>query len=233
MIQYLTDNKDWLTLVVSIVVGFCTVVATGVNAYLVYRQNEIYREQKSLQEKQNQPVFSISTHLEQDLDDGKYGTEIVTIHNVGYTTSQPCNVKVKAFIKITKAEGAERDSLYFPIEDYFNVASNGDTGDNEVFYAKGSGSNRKYSEIYYAAIEASNAVKPNCYYFIDKVLLTKVEYSDIYQKEHILYYRDNETISQETYEDLCSHAVDDYRISSIMTISFPAIKEIIDNLKKN
>ena len=63
MIQYLTDNKDWLTLVVSIVVGFCTVVATGVNAYLVYRQNEIYREQKSLQEKQNQPVFSISTHL--------------------------------------------------------------------------------------------------------------------------------------------------------------------------
>lgn len=107
MIQYLAENKDWLTLVVSIVVGVATIISTGVNAYLVYKQNEIYKEQTALQVKQNQPVFSISTHLEQDLDDGKYGTEIVTIHNVGHTTSQPCNVKVKAFIKITKAEGAE------------------------------------------------------------------------------------------------------------------------------
>lgn len=231
MIQYLTENKDWLTLVVSILVGVATIIATGVNAYLIYKQNEIYKGQTVLQEKQNQPVFSISTTLEQDLDDGKYGTDIVTIHNVGQTTSQPCDVKIKTFVKITKAEGTERDSLYFPVEDYFNVVSNGNIGDNEVFYAKGSGSNRKYSEIYYAAIEASKAIKPNCYYFVDKVMLTKIEYSDIYHKEHVLYYRDKETISQKTYENMCSQAVDDYRISSIMTISFPAIKEIIDNLK--
>ena len=76
MIDYLTHNKDWLTLVVSIVVGVATVIATCVNAYLVYKQNEIYKEQTALQVRQNQPVFSISKQLEQDLDDGKYGTEI-------------------------------------------------------------------------------------------------------------------------------------------------------------
>lgn len=231
MKQWLIDNMEWLTLIVSIVVGFATIVATGVNAFLIYKQNEIYKEQNALQEKQNQPVFSISTHSEQDLDDGKYGTEIVTIHNVGQTTSQPCNVDIKAFIKITKAEGTKRDSLYFMIEDYFNVVSNGETGDSEVFYAKGNGSNRKYAEIYCAAIEASKSLKANCYYFIDKVLLTKISYSDIYHKEHTFYYRGKETISQDMYENICSQAVDNYSINSIMTISFSTMKEKIDNLK--
>ena len=232
MIQYLAENKDWLTLVVSIVVGVATIISTGVNAYLVYKQNEIYKEQTALQVKQNQPVFSISTSLEQDLDDGKYGTEVVTIRNVGKTTSQPCNVKIRAFVKLTKVVGGERDSLYFQIEDYFNVVSNGNTGDNEVFYAKGNSSNRRYAELYYAAIEASKTVKPHCYYFIDKLMLTKIEYTDIFQKEHVRYFMDKAEITQEIYENMFSNSIDDYRYSSIMTISFSDIKDVIDNLKR-
>jgi hypothetical protein len=232
MIDYLTHNKDWLTLVVSIVVGVATVIATCVNAYLVSKQNEIYQEQTALQKKQNQPVFSFSTQLEQDLDDGKYGTEVLTIRNVGQTTSQPCQVKVNVYFKITKSVGADRDSLYFQIEDYFNVASNGDTGDNEVYYAKGCGSNRKYAELYYAAIEESKKEESNCYFFIDKFTITKIEYCDIYNKEHIRYYMDKAEISKELYNNIVSQAYDDYRFNSLRNISFSGIKTIIDDVHK-
>lgn len=232
MIDYLTHNKDWLTLVVSIVVGVATVIATCVNAYLVYKQNEIYKEQTVLQVRQNQPVFSISKQLEQDLDDGKYGTEIFTIRNVGHTMSQPCEVKVSVFFKITKTKGAQRDSLYFPIEDYFNMASNGNTGDDEVYYAKGSGSNRKYSDIYYAAIEASKETKPDSYYFIDKFILTKIEYSDIFDRKHVRFFMDKGEISKESYDKIVTQGYNDYRYNSLMNISFSAIKNVVDDIHK-
>lgn len=231
MIDYLIRNKEWLTLAVSIVVGLATIIATGVNAYLVREQNKIYKEQLTFQEKQNQPVFSIFFQLERDLDDGKYGTEIIAIRNVGHTTSQPCNVTVETFVKITKTDGIEKDSLYFPIIDYFSVAFNGNTGDNEVYYAIGDGSQRKYCEIYNAAIEASKSTTPNCYYFVNKVVLTKIEYQDIYNKKHELYFEGKKSISQERYDNICSQTVDDYSICSIRTISFPPMKEAIDKLK--
>lgn len=230
MIDYLTNNKDWLTLVVSIVVGVATIIATGVNAWLVYKQNEIYQEQTRLQVSQNQPVFSFSTQLEQDLDDGKYGTEILAIRNVGQTTSQPCQVKTNVYFKITKAAGGERDSLYFQIEDYFNVVSNGDTGESEVYYAKGLGSNRKYAELYYAAVEASKKDESNCYFFVDKFILTKIEYSDIYNNEQVRYYMDKAEISKEKYDDIVSKAYDDYRFNSLRNITFSGIKTIIDDI---
>jgi hypothetical protein len=182
--------------------------------------------------KQNQPIFSISTHVEQDLDDGKYGTEVITIRNVGQTTSQPCKVENKALIKLTKSFEGNRDSLYFQIEDYFNVASNGNTGDNEVYYAKGCGSNRKYSELYFSSLEANKAIKPHCYYFVDKVLLTKIEYTDIYNKDHVRYFMDKTEISHDVYDSILLQCYDDYRFSSLMNLSFPAMKEVIDNLKK-
>lgn len=232
MIDYLTNNKDWLTLVVSIVVGVATIIATGVNAYLVYKQNEIYREQTALQVRQNQPVFSISRQLEQDLDDGKYGTEVLTIRNVGHTMSQPCQVKVSVIFKITKTNGSQRDSLYFSIEDYFTMASYGNTGDNEIYYAKGSGSNRKYSEIYYAAIEASKETKPDGYYFIDKLILTKIEYSDIYDMKHVRFFMNRDGISKEFYDNIVAQSHDDYRYNSLMSISFPAIKKVVDDIHK-
>lgn len=46
MKKYLKKNKDWLTVLVSIVVGFSSILATFVNAYLVNEQNKISLIQK-------------------------------------------------------------------------------------------------------------------------------------------------------------------------------------------
>lgn len=243
MVEYLTNNKDWLTLVVSIIVGFSTIIATFINAFLVYRQNKISLRQKSLQEKQNQPVFRISTRLEHDKSDGIYGTEYIIINNLGHATMEPCDVDVITYFKLRKHQFGQTDILlYFPIRDYFYLSNEGNTGDDEIFFSYGSGNNRKFGELYDAVLQANDSSKHSqstCLFFLDKVILTKIKYKDIYDDEHVRYYINKMAVSDDKYNNIVSQGYTaekdknyDYSLYSINTISFSAMKQVIDGMSK-
>lgn len=148
----LRKNNDWLTLSVSIIIAIATIITSVINRNLVNKQNKISLILMDLQERQNQPVFSISLHTEKDSDDEIKGTEILRISNVGHTTIQPCDVDADVYLMLEKSEGGQKDTLFFPIYDYFTYAVSGNTGDDEIYYAYGHGSLRKFAELYKATI---------------------------------------------------------------------------------
>lgn len=229
IVKEIIKYKEEISVITSLLICMATIVATIVNANLVSNQNEIYKEQMELQKKQNQPVFSISSKYEQDLNDGKYGTELLIIRNVGHIIPQPCDIKTNVLFKITKTNGFEQNSLYFPISHYFNYFTTDNIGDNEIYSAIGKGNNRVFSDIYSAAIEASNVEKDFSYY-IEKQILIKIKYCDIYDKEHTLYFMDQMSIPEETYDNVISKSNNPNCLKNLRNISFPIMKCMVDEL---
>ena len=91
IVKYLLENKDLIALISSILIGFATIIISIISAYYVCQQTKIYREQTNIQKKQNQPIFVVKIWQQQDGDDGKYGTEILEVHNYGSRILK-CNI---------------------------------------------------------------------------------------------------------------------------------------------
>ena len=166
IIDFLSNNEKWLSLIVNVLLGISTFILTIVNLNFVRRQNMISKEQSKLQKDKDQPHFRISLTSEQDADDGKYGTDVLSVINVGKHTLEPCEVNADVFIRLIRSKGVERDTIYAHIGDYFAWAYRGNTGDEEVYYSKSPGGNRKYSEIYLGAINDKGERSNMVYYFI-------------------------------------------------------------------
>lgn len=222
------ENKEFITILVSIVVGVATILTSFVNIYLVYKQNDISKTLTELQHDENQPVFQILTTLELDSDDGKYGTEILTIKNVGGKTSQPSEVSVNVFFRITKSSLSDNVSLNFHILDYFYFNHSGNTGDDEVYYAFLQGNNRKYFDIYNDAISVISNEVPKTFYFIDKIITTKIEYVDIHSHTHTKYYINKKEVEYNKYDEIVKTVNSTQYSETLEKISFEKMKEYID-----
>ena len=227
MIEYLAQNEKWLTLVVSIVVGFSSIIATCVNAYLVCRQNKIAEEQATMQRNLNQPIFRVLTHLERDLDDGKFGSESLTIRNVGMQTLNPCHVDVRVFFRFTSSNGKERDSVFVEAYNYFTYACYGNTGDSEVYSASGPGNNRKYAQLYQEAIQDGKDGKDRVYYFLDKLILTRIEYEDIHADKHIVCFCNSTSLREDDYNRIVNHGEKCPVLPSLDRLTYSDLKKAL------
>lgn len=83
ILDYLARNKDSLSILVSIVVGIATLITSIVSIHVMMSQNRISQEQTDIQKSQIQPIFTIVVHQQQDFDDGKYGTDVLNVRNLG------------------------------------------------------------------------------------------------------------------------------------------------------
>ncbi len=227
MTDFIINNKEWLTILFSFIICLSTLIATVVNFYLVNKQNKISEEQMNLQRDLSQPVFKISTKLEQDLDDGKWGTDILVISNVGHSASQPCDTEVRTFFKLTCSDGINKDSVIASVEDYFNLAYRGNTGDEEVYSAIGQGSNRVYANIYHEALRDGKDGERRKYYFLEKLIMIKIKYVDIHNESHTRYYCNHIMISEDDYNDVIRQNERYHLYFSLKDISYAALKDAL------
>ena len=66
ILDYLSRNKDSLSILVSIVVGIATLITSIVSIHVMMSQNRISQEQTDIQKSQIQPIFTIVVHQQQD-----------------------------------------------------------------------------------------------------------------------------------------------------------------------
>ena len=193
--DYFMTHKDEVQVVFTIVVGIATIITSFVNVYLVKCQLDINKEQTALQKSQNQPIFDILVRQQQDSDDGKYGTDVMEVRNIGSKVKY-CKVESTVFFCLSKHYLSQRDSLYAEIKDYFYATVNSNVGDGLIMQQWCPGNNRIFCEGYNKAIHDSH---DGIHYFYDKVILLKIDYQDILDENHTQYYKDNIQISEEQY----------------------------------
>lgn len=109
--KYLLKNKELVALLSSIFIGGATIITSVISAYFVYQQTKIYREQTDIQKKQNQPIFVTKIWQQQDSNDGKFGTEILEVHNYG-SRFQTCAISTSVFYRLARNKELQNDTIY-------------------------------------------------------------------------------------------------------------------------
>lgn len=225
--KYLLENKEMVALLSSIFIGVATIITSVISAYFVYQQTKIYREQTDIQKKQNQPIFVIKKWLQQDSDDGKYGTEILEVHNYG-TRTQKCVISTSVFYRLARNKELQTDTIYAEVLDYFNSSVIDNSNDTMIKRMWGSGNNRFFAENYMQSIRASK--KGDGLYFLDKIILLEVKYTDILGEKHTLYFDSNNEISEDIYNEYfdVSKKIWNNMAFSLNRISFNKMKKKMD-----
>ena len=226
-VKDLLDNKDLIALISSILIGIATIIISIISAYYVCQQTKIYREQTNIQKKQTQHIFVVKIWQQQDGDDGKYGTEILEVHNYG-SRIQKCAISTSVFYRLVRNKDLQNDTIYAQVLDYFNSSVIDNSNDTMIERMWGTGNNRIFAENYMQAIQVSK--KGDGLYFFDKIILSKITYTDILGEEHTLFFDRNNEISEEIYNGYfdVSRKVWNNIAFSLDKISFNLMKEKMD-----
>lgn len=227
--KYLLKNKELVALLSSIFIGGATIITSVISAYFVYQQTKIYREQTDIQKKQNQPIFVTKIWQQQDSNDGKFGTEILEVHNYG-SRFQTCAISTSVFYRLARNKELQNDTIYAEVSDYFNSSVIDNSNDTMIERMWGTGNNRFFAENYMQAIQTSK--NGDGLYFFDKIILLKIKYTDILGDKHTLYFDSNNEISEEIYNKYfgVSKKVWNNMVFSLHNISFNMMKEKIDDI---
>lgn len=227
IVKYLLENKELIALLSSIFIGTASILTSVFSAYFVYQQTKIYREQTDIQKKQNQPIFVIRIWQQQDSDDGKYGTEILEVHNYGAKILK-CDISTTVFYRLARNKDFKNDTIYAQVLDYFNSSAADNSNDTMVERLWGTGNNRIFAKNYMQAIQVSK--NGDALYFFDKIILSKITYIDILEEKHTLYFDRNNEISEEIYNEYFdnSNKVWNNIAFSLDKISFNLMKKKID-----
>ena len=227
--EFISKNHDVLSVCVSIIVGFATIITSIATIIVAKNQSKLSEIQNQMQNRINQPIFEVRTYQTQDGNDGKYGTEFLEVNNVGANIVS-CAVDPTAFFILSRIENGQKNSLYMKIEDYFYASSHDSENEKNIHRSFCPGNNRVFCEGYMAAVEDSKG--SDVLYFFDKTILIKVEYKDIFGANHIVYYQDKREIDEEAYKYYFSKAQEDFPDWSITlnNIDYPSAKARIDEL---
>ena len=226
MIHIISQNANLIQILVDGILGVATLILAIVNLKLVRRQKDLSEELSELEKDRDQPIFQMSSTYVRDSNDDVYGTQSISVANVGNHTIGLCKVDVDVYIKLTRTIDGKDDSIYALIGDYFSISHSGNTKD-DVFYSITPGNNRKFGEIYTEAVNEPKEKNRIVYFFIDKVLLLKINYTDIHNKEHERYYMFNKEIVKEEYDRIHHESNGRGLFFTLSDISYAKLKEAI------
>lgn len=230
MLEYLSANKDSLSILITLLIGIATLITSIVSIHVMVSQNKISQEQTDIQKCQVQPIFSIVVHQLQDMDDGKYGTDVLDVRNVGAKILES-TVDVNVFFRLSRHAVSDNDTIYFEVLDYFNASSSDKSGKELIKSTFGVSNNRLFCNLYQQAIDTSH---DGVVYFLDKVILTKITYRDVLKKEHTLYFERETEIDQQQYQKYFASAQLTSSASMVLRkLKFTQMKAKVDACSKD
>lgn len=224
-IDFLQVNKDVIGLLVSIVIGIATIITSVVSITIMKQQSRLAEEQNEMQKLQNQPIFDICVYQQQDSDDGKYGTDILEIRNIGEKMTS-CEVTANVFFAISYHYLNTRDTIYAEVKDYFMAAVHNGNDKGLVEKRWCPGNNRVFCEGYDASMKDS---KDGIYYFYDKIVLVKIEYTDVLREKHTIYFKRGKEISESEYNHYldATKQVFGYEFFSLNSVDYHHLKDVL------
>lgn len=132
------------------------------------------------------------------------------------------------FYRLARNKELQTDTIYAEVLDYFNSSVIDNSNDTMIKRMWGSGNNRFFAENYMQAIRASK--KGDGLYFLDKIILLEVKYTDILGEKHTLYFDSNNEISEDIYNEYfdVSKKIWNNMAFSLNHISFNKMKKKMD-----
>lgn len=154
-----------------------------------------------MQQAEHQPVFRIKSRVMKSGNDSVYNNEILTIFNEGHQPKEIKDIKVDTYYKLTysKVETISKsDTIYIPVTDYF-TATNSYYYGQPLYTAIGPDNNLLYSKFYRECISES---KNSEYYFASRMHLIKIDYVDIDNTSHAVYFINQSSVDEKVYNSI-------------------------------
>lgn len=194
LFDWISENKECTVAIVTLVVSVLGVV-------FACKQTQINNTLTQLQIANKQPFFRIGTFLEEDLDDGSYGTEHIVVKNKGYSNVVP-KIEGTVIFRLKKCCRGENDSVFIEVGDYFNTTSSDGSDDEIVYHSFGKGNNRRFHDLYVEAMNDKNEEGVLC--FLDKIIIVHIDYTDLLKKKHSAFFINKEEVDETTYKKVIS-----------------------------
>ena len=142
----------------------------------------------------NLPHFSVKYYTSDLNSDEIPETEYIEISNIGKPTYSPTSVTLNFFYDVRNENGETRR---IPITGYYNLRFVTDALEGRIFKA----SNPYNFQDYISTERTSN-------FYVQKMTLVRIDYTDIYVTRHSLFYKENRVISEQEYNDIINSAIE-------------------------
>ena len=210
------NNLETIVAFMTIVTGIASVVVGFITIKVMLDQNTREQILLEFQEKEHQPIFIVKKTLGKSYADKDiYDYEEFTLENVGHTYKHLESVNIKTFVKISHSimkDDYKNIISYIPLSYYYNATSKTGYVTDLVYYSHSSNyehNNEKYSNLYFSAIDY-NQKTDNEKLFVDKIQFFIIKYTDIYDKDRVIYLQDKEVVTEEIYNNIKTLAEQDY-----------------------
>lgn len=185
------------------ILGIAALSVSIATLVLDKKQGIINNLLSQLQIAKEQPVFIISTKLEQDTDDNSYGTEHLIVKKIGAPNVTP-EIQVKVLFNLTKVQIGQRDSFPVIVGDYFNTTNIGRPDEEIVYHTFRTGNKRLFFELYMEALQDKS--ETGAHYWFDEICLVRIDYTDLLHTRHTKYFVDKEEVGESIYQSILSKA---------------------------
>ena len=239
LIDFITRCMNFIERYSNALVGIGTIITSIITIRVYKKQNKIYKEQNDISREQillqrnlNQPNFIVYTRvsLDKENEDSIYGNETLYVENVGQKFFD-INIENSVFFTLKNQFAPDSSQVVVYIYDYFfGTNTNRRQNIDQVYISHGEGANRKYGDLYNAAIKEDNGLSSQ--YLLEKVIFVKISYDDIYEDHHEVYYKKSEghfkRVKSDEYNTLMTTVNSNYKLRySVNEISYEIMKDLL------
>ncbi len=210
----------------TLIISLATLIVSIANAIFVGQQTKINKMLYGVQMEQMQPYYIIRTSLEMDSTDGIYGTEHLKIFNNGYTNVSSIVTDIVVF-ELYRVQKNVIDTVRFKINDYFYAAFHSGSEDGRRVYHTYEQGN--YGYFYGLYLDALHDRKDGVSYFLNKTILVRIDYSDLFGNYHAKYYIDKEEVQEQKYKKKLSSI--QYEVLNLQDLDYKRMKDMFSKSK--
>lgn len=189
MKKFITKNKIYFEIFTPIIIGLLGI-------YIAYLQWGINDQLIKLQTIQIQPAFRIEYILHQNAE-GFYNTESFKIHNDGYKI-ETFDYKINVFYEIEYKYKENIKKSYIPIDGFYFAQSEKSNLSGVMAEGICENNNAKFHQLHLECIQ--NCINGD-YFFIKRIPLIEIRYTDVTKIVHYQYFNKYNKISKNEYNE--------------------------------
>ncbi len=187
-----------ITAISSVIIGIATIVT-------MRKQNDAQEMQIRYQKMEHQPFFIVKAVRRPYQKDGQdVYCEEVEVFNYGYKSFAIENIKISAFVQMSRTSIEEGNKEYrMRMYDYFGIISYIKDDNNQVASTHMSHLNENLENYLklYNFIYSQSSDKSIKSIILSKDILVKIEYKDVYEEERAVYFQNGMQIDESHYNE--------------------------------
>ena len=212
--------------IANIIFALMSVLTAIITAVVLFKQLKLQKQSAVIQYNGIQPIFRIYYNYLSNSNSKENDSVQIRIMNEGYKTKNTPKIAIHTFLRIHHHEiNKPKQISYLKIENFYRYTKHSSAG-NDALKVGHFKNNLKYYRNILETLNSSNSDITK----IERVDLIKIEYRDINDVSHTVYFMDYNSSDMETYDSIlsfCNKTNKRYRINEL---KFADIIRYIDNI---